>query len=84
MRLDELRAAIIQEWLDLAPENRQSEHQAAIFATRASQRYPFDPGKDPFSLIMHWLDPYIPQRAGEQPTLSRTGVRRAGNTDSGP
>lgn len=67
MRFEVVRQAIIQEWLDLPPEGRQSEQQAASFVTQAARRYAFDPAKDPFNLIMTWLDPYIPQRAGVLP-----------------
>ena len=71
MTQEKAREAILQSWLDLAPEQRQTEHQAAVFATKAMQRYKFPVTRgDPFQLIMHWLDPYIPQRAGLQPNLS--------------
>lgn len=78
MRFEQVRQAIIQDWLNLPPDSRQSEHQAAGFATRAAHRYPFDPEKDPFNLIMGWLDPYIPQRAGLQPTSPRSGGKATG------
>ena len=67
MRFDEIRNAIVQDWLELDDERRQTEEQAATFATRAIRRYGFDPGADPFNLIMRWLDPYIPKRAGMPP-----------------
>ena len=74
MRFDEVRNTIVQEWLDLDPEKRQSEEQAATFATRAIRRHGFNPREDPFNLIMRWLDPYIDQRAGELPLNSRSKV----------
>jgi hypothetical protein len=72
MRFDEIRNVIIQEWLNLPPDSRQSEQQAANFATKAAQRHPFDPDRDPFNLVMRWLDPYIPQRAGLLPNSPRS------------
>jgi hypothetical protein len=75
MRFDEVRQAIIHEWLELPPDSRQSEQQAANFVTQAARRHAFDPAKDPFNLIMTWLDPYIPQRAGWLPPPLRSGTR---------
>jgi hypothetical protein len=62
MRFDEVRQAIIQEWLDLDPKDRQSEGHAQGFVTKAARRHAFDPAQDPFPLIMRWLNPYIPHR----------------------
>jgi hypothetical protein len=67
MRFDEVRNIIIQEWLDLEPGKRQSEQQASTFATNAIKRHGFALDPDPFNLIMSWLDPYIPMRAGILP-----------------
>ncbi len=61
MRFDEVRQAIIQEWFDLPAESRQSEEQAANFATKAARNYSFDPEMDPFKVVMRWLNPYIAQ-----------------------
>jgi hypothetical protein len=62
MRFDEVRQAIIQEWLNLPPESRQTEEQAANFVTQAARRHRFDPDKDPFNLIMRWLAPHVPRK----------------------
>lgn len=64
MKHADLRQATIQKWLDLAPDRRLSERQAAVFATRTANRHAFGPESDPFELIMNWLDPYIPLRTG--------------------
>ena len=77
MKLDDVREAILQEWLNLPDERRQSEYQAALFATKAMHRYSFGLNRDPFELIMTWLDPYIPLRAGLQPTQAVHASLRA-------
>ena len=33
---------IIREWMNLAETERQSEHQAALFALKMKRKYPFD------------------------------------------
>jgi len=77
MRFDEVRNAIIQEWLELEADRRQTEEQAATFATRAVRRHGLDPRGDPFNLIMRWLDPHIPKRAGTPPINSEARILTA-------
>ena len=74
MRFNETRDAIVREWLERDPEKRQSEQQAATFVANAIRRHGFDPAGDPFNLIMLWLDPYIPQRAGLLPINANSRV----------
>ena len=62
MRFDEVRRAIISEWLALPEKARQTEQQARDFAKRAAKRHAFAPTADPSDLIMRWLRPHIGQR----------------------
>ena len=49
------RLAIIREWMGLAKDKRQTEQQAAAFATSVMARVPSV--RNPHQRIMQWLAP---------------------------
>ena len=51
------RFAIIREWMSLSKDKRQSEQQAAAFATTVMARVPAI--RNPHQRIMAWLSPRI-------------------------
>ena len=53
------RGAIVREWRALPADQRKTDAQAAAFATRAMQRYPFRAKGDRYQYIMGWLGPYV-------------------------
>jgi hypothetical protein len=60
----EAREAMLSDWMARVPEERLTEYQAALFTTKAMQRYPFAADGDRHRLIMGWLKPHTPQWAG--------------------
>ncbi|MDB5407708.1 MAG: hypothetical protein JWL84_2620 [Rhodospirillales bacterium] len=55
MTRTEARATIIVEWFALPPEERGSEHQAAVFAMKAMAKYDFRCAGDRYQIIKSWL-----------------------------
>ena len=51
------RRAIIRDWMLLAKEKRQTEEQAAAFATTVTERVPSL--RNPHKRIMRWLLPRV-------------------------
>lgn len=64
MNTSKAREALLSDWMARAPSERQTEHQAAVFAMKAMQRYPFGGDRDRYKTIMTWLRPNTPQWAG--------------------
>jgi hypothetical protein len=50
------RRTVIREWMSLPRERRQTEEQAAAFATQAAEKHKFTSG-DRYRRIMAWLLP---------------------------
>ena len=56
----DVRRAVIREWMSLARERRQSTEQAAAFARKATQQHRLPCSRrDPYTVIMGWLEPRI-------------------------
>jgi hypothetical protein len=55
MTQDDARQAILTEWSSLPPLKRMSEHQAAVFAIKAMQRFQFRCFGDRYRTIKAWL-----------------------------
>jgi hypothetical protein len=55
MTQDEARQAILAEWAALPLVKRISEHQAAVFAIKAMQRFEFRCFGDRYQTIKGWL-----------------------------
>jgi hypothetical protein len=60
MTRQELRRAVIREWMVLAREKRQSDRQALAFARAAAERHSLPRSRHmPHVVIMGWLRPRI-------------------------
>jgi hypothetical protein len=59
LKQDDARQAILREWWSLPPKQRQSGQQAATFAMKAAEQYPFRCKGDRYQKIMAWLSPHI-------------------------
>jgi len=59
MEKDEAEKRIVSEWLELAAEERATEHQATVFALKKSQQYTFRCKGDRYQSIMGWLSTHI-------------------------
>ena len=56
MKKQEIRRAVIREWMALPSDKRLNEEQAASFATVAMQRYELPRSRrPPHQVIMGWL-----------------------------
>ena len=56
MDTQEIRRAIVREWMVLPSDERHTEEQAAGFTTKAMQHYELPHGRrDPHRTIMGWL-----------------------------
>jgi hypothetical protein len=64
MTENDARQAMVADWMARQPQERQTEHQAAVFAMKAMQRYPLRGDRDRYRTIMRWLKPHVPQWAG--------------------
>lgn len=64
MTQSEAREAMLADWMARLPQERRTEHQAAVFTMKAMQRYPFPGDRDRYQVIMGWLKPHTPQWAG--------------------
>jgi hypothetical protein len=53
----EARRTVIREWMSLPRERRQTEEQAAAFATQATEKHKFTCSGDRYRRIMTWLSP---------------------------
>ena len=51
------RRTVIREWMSLPRERRQTEEQAAAFATQAAEKHKFTCSGDRYRRIMAWLLP---------------------------
>jgi hypothetical protein len=58
MNKQEIRRAVIREWMALPPEKRQTDEQTADFAGKAVQRHKLPRSRrDPHQVMMDWLLP---------------------------
>jgi rRNA-processing protein FCF1 len=58
MAKQEIRRAVIREWMTLAHEKRQSGEQALAFAKAAAERHSLPHSRRmPHEVIMGWLRP---------------------------
>jgi hypothetical protein len=58
MNRQEIRRAVIREWMALPRDRRQSAEQTADFAAKAVQRHELPRSRrDPQRVIMDWLLP---------------------------
>jgi hypothetical protein len=55
MTADEARRTILEQWRSLPAEQRQTEFQAALFARKIKDDYPFDHAGNRLALIVGWL-----------------------------
>ncbi|MDB5409259.1 MAG: hypothetical protein JWL84_4171 [Rhodospirillales bacterium] len=55
MTKSEAREAIQTEWLARPETKRSTEHQAAIFAMKAMQRFDFRAAGDRYQVVKSWL-----------------------------
>jgi hypothetical protein len=63
MNKQEIRRAVIREWMALPRDNRKTEEQAAGFAAKAVQRHALPRSRlDPLRVMTGWLLP----RAGKE------------------
>jgi hypothetical protein len=53
------RRMIIREWMSLPRDKRQTQEQAADFATKALERHKFRCSGDPRQRVIGWLLPRI-------------------------
>ena len=53
----EARRTVIREWMSQPRERRQTEEQAAAFATQAAEKHKFTCSGDRCRRIMAWLLP---------------------------
>jgi hypothetical protein len=57
---NELRRKVIREWMALPRDKRQSQEQAATFATRVVQASTIGSHRaDPHKIVMAWLSPRV-------------------------
>jgi len=59
MKKGRARKAIVDEWLKLPPDKRETVHQASGFAMRAVERYKWGSVGDPYQEIMIWLADHV-------------------------
>jgi hypothetical protein len=58
MNKQEIRRAVIREWMALPRDKRQTEEQTADFAAKAAQRHELPrTRRDPHRVMMDWLLP---------------------------
>ncbi len=58
MKKQQIRRAVIREWMALPRDKRQTEEQSADFAAKAQQRHVLPRSRrDPQSVMMDWLMP---------------------------
>jgi hypothetical protein len=55
MTKNEARAALRSEWLARPETKRSTEHQAAVFAMKAMQRFDFRAAGDRYQVVKAWL-----------------------------
>jgi hypothetical protein len=56
----EIRRAVIREWMTLPRDKRQTEEDAAGFAAKAVKRHELPRSRfDPYRVMMGWLLPRI-------------------------
>src|SRR5271165_5286161 len=55
----EARRTVIREWMSLPRQSRQTEEQAAAFATQATEKHKFTCSGDRHRRIMAWLLPRL-------------------------
>jgi hypothetical protein len=55
MKQEEAKRMILTEWYKLPPEERKTEHQAAVFAFKSQSRFHFKCSGDPYQCIMGCL-----------------------------
>lgn len=61
MTKEEARLACIRDWMALPPDERRTEHQAAVFAMRIKDRYVFRSSDDRYQVIKGWLQRFLDQ-----------------------
>jgi hypothetical protein len=54
-----VRRKVIREWMSLPREKRQTQEQAATYATRVVETNAMRRREDPFHTVMAWLSPRI-------------------------
>ncbi len=58
MKRQQIRRAVIREWMALPRDKRQTKEQSADFAAKALQRHALPRSRrDPQSVMMDWLMP---------------------------
>jgi hypothetical protein len=58
MQVKEIRAAILREWFALAPDQRATMSQAAMFADKAIKAHGFAADGDAGATVQAWLARY--------------------------
>lgn len=61
MTKEEARLACIRDWMALPPDERRTEHQAAVFAMRIKDRYAFRASGDKYQVVKGWLQRHLDQ-----------------------
>jgi hypothetical protein len=57
---NELRRKVIREWMALPRDKRESQEQAAAFATKVVQANAIGSSRaDPHEIVMAWLSPRV-------------------------
>ena len=58
MNKEEIRRAVIREWMSLPRDKRQTKEQTASFAAKAVQRHELARSRrDPYRVMIGWLLP---------------------------
>ena len=58
MNKQEIRRAVIREWMALSHDKRQTEEQTTSFAVKAAQRHELPRSRnDAYKVMMGWLLP---------------------------